>query len=135
MLCKLKLKHYKKYKCFSCVICTLNYPFMTMTMMSCFVVWLNDERRLSLFSAGIIVRGAHNRESLTRHETCVWGCAIVLITAALCHLVLVCGKTPFFVIGQFYTPHSVCLNIGFWHGFVWKYIVFNHNASTNKKVL
>ena len=28
-------------------------------------------RRLALFSAGIIVRGAHNRESLTRHETCV----------------------------------------------------------------
>ena len=23
------------------------------------------------------------------------------------------GKTPFFVIGPFYTPHSICLNIGF----------------------
>ena len=74
MLCKLKLKHYKKHKCFSCVICTLNDdPFMTMTMMmmSCFVVWLTDERRLVLFSAGIIVRGAHIRESPARQETCV----------------------------------------------------------------
>ena len=44
---------------------------MTMMMMSCFVVWLTDERRLVLFSAGIIVRGAHIRESPTRQETCV----------------------------------------------------------------
>ena len=30
------------------------------------------------------------------------------------------GKTVFFVIGPFCTPHSICLNIGFWEGsFVW----------------
>ena len=39
---------------------------------------------------------------------------------------LVTGKAPFFVIGLFRTPHSVCLNIGFWQGsFVWKWCVFN----------
>ena len=27
---------------------------------------------------------------------------------------LVTGKTPFFVIGPFCTPHAICLNIGFW---------------------
>ena len=26
---------------------------------------------------------------------------------------VVTGKTPFFVIGPFCTPHSICLNIGF----------------------
>ena len=26
---------------------------------------------------------------------------------------VVAGKTPFFVIGPFYTPHSVCLNTEF----------------------
>ena len=27
---------------------------------------------------------------------------------------VVTDKTPFFVIGQFCTPHSICFNIGFW---------------------
>ena len=31
-----------------------------------FVVWLTDERRLVLFSAGTIVRDPHHRESPTR---------------------------------------------------------------------
>ena len=39
---------------------------------------------------------------------------------------VVTGKTPFFVIGPFCTPHSICLNIGFWQGsFVWKCYIFN----------
>ena len=30
-------------------------------------------------------------------------------------------ETPFIVIGPFCTPHSICLNIGFWQdSFVWK---------------
>ena len=33
-----------------------------------FVVWLTDERRLALFTAGTIVRDPHHRESPTRHE-------------------------------------------------------------------
>ena len=33
-----------------------------------FVVWLTDERRLTLFSAGTIVRDPHHRESPTRCE-------------------------------------------------------------------
>ena len=33
-----------------------------------FVVWLTDERRLALFSAGPIVRDPHHRESPTRRE-------------------------------------------------------------------
>ena len=38
----------------------------------------------------------------------------------------VTGKTPFFVIGPFCTPHSIWLNIAFWQGsFVWKCCVFN----------
>ena len=38
---------------------------------------------------------------------------------------LVTGKTPFFVIGPFYTLNSICLNIGFWQrSFIWKYCVF-----------
>ena len=32
------------------------------------LVWLIDERRLSLFPAGTIVRDPHHRESLTRRE-------------------------------------------------------------------
>ena len=36
------------------------------------------------------------------------------------------GTTPFFVIGLFCTPQSICLNISFWQGsFVWKFYVFN----------
>ena len=43
--------------------------------------------------------------------------------------IVVSGKTPFFVIGPFYTPHSVCLNIGFCQGgSVWKCCVFNRNT-------
>ena len=39
---------------------------------------------------------------------------------------VVTGKTPFFVIGQFCTPHSICLNIGFWQSsFVRKCFVVN----------
>ena len=39
------------------------------------------------------------------------------------------AKIPFFVIGQFCTPHSSCLNIGFWqNSFVWKCFIFNLNT-------
>ena len=39
---------------------------------------------------------------------------------------LVTGKTPFFVIGPFCTPHSIYLNVGFWQSsFVWKCYVVN----------
>ena len=31
-------------------------------------LWLNDERRLALFSAGTIVRNTYHRESPTRRE-------------------------------------------------------------------
>ena len=42
---------------------------------------------------------------------------------------VVTGKTLFFVIGSFCSHHSICLNIGFWHGtFVWKWCVFNLSA-------
>ena len=41
---------------------------MMMMMMNCFVVWLTDERRLALFSAGTIVRDPYHRESLTHRE-------------------------------------------------------------------
>ena len=38
----------------------------------------------------------------------------------------VIGKTPLFVIGQFCSRHSICLNIGFWQGsFGSKWCVFN----------
>ena len=38
-------------------------------------------------------------------------------------------QTPFFVMGPFCTPHSICLNISFWYdSFVWKYYVFNLSA-------
>ena len=38
---------------------------------------------------------------------------------------LVTKKAWFFFISPFYTPHSNCLNIGFWSGsFVWKCCVF-----------
>ena len=36
------------------------------------------------------------------------------------------GKIPFFMIGPFCTPHSICLNIAFGQGcFIWKYCVFS----------
>ena len=39
---------------------------------------------------------------------------------------VVTGKTPFFGIGPFCTPNSICLNIGFWQSsFVWKFCVLN----------
>ena len=37
-------------------------------MMNCFLVWLTDERRLSLFPAGTIVRDPHYLKSPTRRE-------------------------------------------------------------------
>ena len=38
----------------------------------------------------------------------------------------VTGKTPFFVVDSFYTPHSICLFIDFCKGgFLWKWWVFN----------
>ena len=38
---------------------------------------------------------------------------------------IVSGKNPFVLIGPFYTPHSLCLNITFRQGcFVWKCCVF-----------
>ena len=37
---------------------------------------------------------------------------------------VVSGKNPFFVTSPFYTPHSICLNIGFWRGsFVWNVVL------------
>ena len=45
---------------------------------------------------------------------------------------VVTGKTPFFVTGAFCTPHSICLNIGFWQGsFVWKYADQKHADLSN----
>ena len=42
-------------------------------------------------------------------------------------------KTTFFVIGPFSTPHSICLNSGFWQSsFVWNYCVFDLSISTKK---
>ena len=39
---------------------------------------------------------------------------------------MVTGKTPFFVIDLFCTPHSICFSIGLWQGsFIWKYYGFN----------
>ena len=35
-------------------------------LMNGFVEWLTNERRLALFTDGIIVRDPHHRESLTR---------------------------------------------------------------------
>ena len=36
------------------------------------------------------------------------------------------GKTPFFVIGPFCTPHSIGFNISFRQGsFIWKYCIFS----------
>ena len=39
-----------------------------MIMMNYFMVWLTDERRLTLFPAATIVRDPHHRESLTHRE-------------------------------------------------------------------
>ena len=45
-------------------------------------------------------------------------------------------KTPFFLIGLFCPPHSICLNIGFWQrSFVWKCYVFNIITFNWKAVL
>ena len=42
---------------------------------------------------------------------------------------VVSDKTPFFVVDPFCTPHSICLNTGFWQGsFIWKYWVFNRST-------
>ena len=41
---------------------------MMMMMMSCFLVLLTNERQLTLFPAGTIVRDLHYRESPTRRE-------------------------------------------------------------------
>ena len=39
---------------------------------------------------------------------------------------IVTGKTPLFVIDLFCTPHSTCLNVGFWQSkFVRKCYIFN----------
>ena len=39
---------------------------------------------------------------------------------------VVTGKTPLFVIGPFFSRHSICLNIGFWQSsFERKWCVFN----------
>ena len=39
---------------------------------------------------------------------------------------VVTGKSPFFVIGRFWTPRPICLKIGFWQGrFTWKCFTFN----------
>ena len=44
------------------------------------------------------------------------------------------GKTAFFVIGSFYNPHSICLNISFWEGsFVWVCYAFNPRTLTTKQ--
>ena len=42
---------------------------------------------------------------------------------------VVTGKTRFFVIGPFCTPHSICLKIGFWQSsFVWTCCVLSLSA-------
>ena len=41
---------------------------MAMMMMNCSVVWLTEERRLTLFPAWIIVKDPYYRESPARHE-------------------------------------------------------------------
>ena len=51
----------------------MHYRFLTPKMnlfiyLSCFVVWLIDERHLALFPAGTIVRDPHDRESPTGRE-------------------------------------------------------------------
>ena len=39
---------------------------------------------------------------------------------------VVADKSPFFVIGPFFTHHSIFLNIGFWQGSLeWKCCIFN----------
>ena len=44
------------------------------------------------------------------------------------------GKTVFFVIGQFYNSHSICLK-SFWEGsFAWIYYPFNRKAFNCKTV-
>ena len=44
---------------------------------------------------------------------------------------IVTGKTSFFVIGPFYTHHSICLNIGFWYGsFPWKWCIFKNGKKS-----
>ena len=49
---------------------------------------------------------------------------------------VVTGKAPFFVIGQFSTHHSICLNAGFWCGsFVWKWCMINLGAFNRKTIL
>ena len=46
------------------------------------------------------------------------------------------GETVYFVIGPFCTPHSICLNIGFWEGsFVWICYTFNRSTLNYKTVL
>ena len=40
------------------------------------------------------------------------------------------AKTPFFAMGQFSTPHSICINIGLWQGsFVYKCCGFSTPAA------
>ena len=61
---------------------------------------------------------------------CTFGCLVHQISSLCVALKLkqnfrkykvVSGKTPFFVIGPFCTPHSICLNIDFWQSsFIWK---------------
>ena len=58
--CKYAVKFLKKY--------TAEFCMMMMIMMNCFVVWLTDKRRLTLFLAGTIVRDPHHLESLTHRE-------------------------------------------------------------------
>ena len=43
-------------------------------------------------------------------------------------------SSPVFVVDPFCTPHSICLNIGFWKGsFVWKCGVFRDSTFNYKK--
>ena len=62
-----------------------------------FVVWLTDERRLTLFPAGTIVRDPHHRESPTRRAgfepaqnlssgLVEWSCAVVITNTPRCHI-------------------------------------------------
>ena len=47
-----------------------------------------------------------------------------------------CGITPFFLIGPFCTPHSMCLHIGFYqNSFAWKCCTFNCSSVNQKRVL
>ena len=58
------------------------------------MVWLTDEKRLALFSAGTIVRDPHHRRSSARREQDLnlssgfdeWGCVVMITTTPQCQI-------------------------------------------------